>query len=136
MRRNLWHRKKETASGQSSRNARNVSNQSNLKIRRSEKPRLNLVGAFFLEREKYAKLAAMSIYENFQPLDFERIKTYELHSRPSKVTIESFARAIEKTDSLKEFLEKLPAILAVESLREIARQGFFNYELRIARAEL
>ena len=64
----------------------------------------------------------MSIYENFQPLDFERIKTYELHSRPSKVTIESFARAIEKTDSLKEFLEKLPAILAVESLREIARQ--------------
>ena len=64
----------------------------------------------------------MSIYENFQPLDFERIKTYELASRPSKVTVESFARAIEKTDSLKEFLEKLPAILAVESLREIARQ--------------
>ncbi len=63
-----------------------------------------------------------SIYENFRPIDFDRIKTYELASRPSKVTIEDFAAPVAENDSLKEFLGKLPNILAVQSLREIARQ--------------
>ncbi|HSK73838.1 MAG TPA: hypothetical protein VK892_19225 [Pyrinomonadaceae bacterium] len=64
----------------------------------------------------------MSIYENLSPIDLEKIKTYELASRPSKVTIENFAAPIEENDSLKSFLEKLPDILAVQSLREIAGQ--------------
>lgn len=64
----------------------------------------------------------MSIYENLSPIDLEKINTYELASRPSKVTIENFAAPIEENDSLKSFLEKLPDILAVQSLREIARQ--------------
>lgn len=63
----------------------------------------------------------MSIYENFEPIDLGKINTYELASRPSKVTTENFAKAIFEKDSLKEFLEKLPDILAVQSLREIAR---------------
>ncbi len=64
----------------------------------------------------------MSIYENFQPIDFDAIKTYELASRPSKVTIKDFAEPISEADSLKNFLGKLPDILAVKSLREIAKQ--------------
>jgi len=64
----------------------------------------------------------MSIYENFQPLDFERVKTYNLDSRPSKVTVKIFAEPIEENDTLKKFLEKLPDILAVQSLREIAER--------------
>lgn len=64
----------------------------------------------------------MSIYENFQPIDLEKINTYDLASRPSKVTIKNFAKPIEQNDSLKEFLEKLPGILAIDSLREIAEQ--------------
>ncbi len=64
----------------------------------------------------------MSIYENLSPVDLENIKTYELASRPSKVTIKDFAAPIAKSDSLKEFLDKLPNILAVRSLREIAAQ--------------
>ncbi|MEO8072753.1 MAG: hypothetical protein ABI686_05855 [Acidobacteriota bacterium] len=64
----------------------------------------------------------MSIYENFQPLSFDEINTYELASRLSKVTVENFAEPIEKEDSLKSFLEKLPDILAVKSLRELAGQ--------------
>ncbi|HLM02686.1 MAG TPA: hypothetical protein VK400_16655 [Pyrinomonadaceae bacterium] len=64
----------------------------------------------------------MSVYENFAPIDFEKIKTYELASRPSKVTIENFAEPVSADDSLKAFLEKLPDILAVRNLREIARQ--------------
>ncbi|CAN5194293.1 hypothetical protein BH20ACI1_BH20ACI1_01010 [soil metagenome] len=64
----------------------------------------------------------MSIYENFQPLSFDEINTYELASRPSKVTVEHFAEPIEKDDSLKNFLDKLPDVLAVKSLRELAAQ--------------
>lgn len=64
----------------------------------------------------------MSIYEKFQPINLEKINTYELETRPSKVTTENFARAVSENDSLKEFLEKLPDILAVQSLREIATQ--------------
>jgi deoxyhypusine synthase len=63
-----------------------------------------------------------SIYDDFQPLDFSAVKTYELASRPSKVTVKDFAEPIAKDDSLKEFLKKLPNILAVRSLREIAAQ--------------
>ncbi len=64
----------------------------------------------------------MSIYENFQPISLEEIKTYELASRPSKVTVKDFAAPISASDSLKVFLEKLPNILAVQSIREVARQ--------------
>ncbi len=64
----------------------------------------------------------MSIYEKFQPINLENINTYELASRPSKVTVENFAETFSENDSLKEFLSKLPDILAVRSLREIAKQ--------------
>ncbi len=64
----------------------------------------------------------MSIYENFEPINLDEINTYELASRPSKVTVKDFAEKIERDDSLKNFLDKLPNILAVQSLREIAKQ--------------
>lgn len=64
----------------------------------------------------------MSIYENFQPIDLDEIKTYELESRPSKVTVKNFASPLREDDSLKSFLDKLPDILAVQSLRETAKQ--------------
>jgi len=64
----------------------------------------------------------MSIYENFEPINFDAVKTYELATRPSKVTLRNFAEPITETDSLKDFFKKLPKILAAESLSEIARQ--------------
>ncbi len=64
----------------------------------------------------------MSIYKNLRPTNFDDIKNYELASRPSKVTTKDFAAPVNADDSLKSFLEKLPNILAVQSLREIARQ--------------
>lgn len=64
----------------------------------------------------------MSVYENFAPIDLEKINTYELASRPSKVTVKDFSKPVGADDSVKTFLEKLPDILAVRSLREIARQ--------------
>lgn len=64
----------------------------------------------------------MSIYENLQPINFDDIKTYELASRPSKVTVKDFGEPVNCGDSLASFLNKLPNILAVRSLREIAEQ--------------
>jgi hypothetical protein len=62
----------------------------------------------------------MTVYKDFQPIDLEKITTYELASRPSKVTVDDFARPVEDESSLKDFLDGLPDILAVKSLREIA----------------
>lgn len=62
----------------------------------------------------------MSIYD-FEPINLDEINTYELASRPSKVTVKDFATPILADDSLKDFLEKLPNILAVQSIREIAK---------------
>lgn len=62
----------------------------------------------------------MSVYKDFRPIDLEKINTYELASRPSKVTVKDFARAVDAEGSLKTFLDGLPDILAVKSLREIA----------------
>ena len=64
----------------------------------------------------------MSIYEEFKPINFDNINTYELASRLSKVTIKDFSKPIFETDSLEDFLDKLPDILAVKALREIAAQ--------------
>lgn len=62
----------------------------------------------------------MSIYDNFSPISLDEIKTYELASRPSKVTIGDFAAPVDEAASLADFLATLPDVLAVKSLREIA----------------
>ena len=64
----------------------------------------------------------MSIYKNYAPIDLTKINTYDLASRPSKVNISYFSQPVNQDDSLKNFLDKLPDILAVKSLRELAAQ--------------
>ncbi len=65
----------------------------------------------------------MSIYDDdLRPLSLENVNTYRLDSRPSKVTVADFARPFSDTASLSEFLESLPNILAVQSLRAVAAQ--------------
>jgi len=64
----------------------------------------------------------MSIYKDLQPIDLSRIETYDLRSRPSKVTTSDFAAPVGENDSISEFLGKLPNILAVQSLRRLAAQ--------------
>jgi deoxyhypusine synthase len=63
----------------------------------------------------------MSIYD-YEPINLDEINTYELASRPSKVTVKDFAAPVSADDSLKGFLAKLPNILAVQSIREVAKQ--------------
>jgi hypothetical protein len=64
----------------------------------------------------------MTFYENLQPIDLVEIETYKLASRPSKVTIKDFAVPVSEQESLRDFLGKLPNILAVQSLRAVAQR--------------
>jgi len=65
----------------------------------------------------------VSIYdEDLRPLGLEKVNTYPLASRPSKVAAADFAQPASAESSLREFLHTLPNILAVRSLREIAAQ--------------
>jgi deoxyhypusine synthase len=63
----------------------------------------------------------VSIYEDrVRPLSLENVSTYPLASRPSKVSLNDFARPIAENASIADFLDSLPNILAVQSLRELA----------------
>jgi hypothetical protein len=55
-----------------------------------------------------------------EPIDLSGIATYPLASRPSKVTVDDFSRAIAGDSSLAGFLDSLPNILAARELRELA----------------
>ncbi len=62
-----------------------------------------------------------SIYDDdLTPLDLERVKTYPLASRNSKVSLSDFARPLIRNASVADFLDSLPNVLAVQSLRQIA----------------
>lgn len=54
------------------------------------------------------------------PLDLNGITTYSLKDRPSKVNLRDFGRPWQAGGSLKEFVARLPHILAATSLREVA----------------
>src|SRR6185295_16261664 len=62
----------------------------------------------------------MSIYEDLKPLSLAEVKTYPLAARPSKVSLDDFAKPVDDAASLQSFLGSLPNILAVQSLRELA----------------
>jgi hypothetical protein len=62
-----------------------------------------------------------SVYQNdLRPLALDKVSTYPLASRLSKVSLDDFARPVSDDSSLKDFLRSLPNILAVQSLKEIA----------------
>ncbi|MBP9665433.1 MAG: hypothetical protein KBD94_12510 [Pyrinomonadaceae bacterium] len=65
-------------------------------------------------------MAKPSIYGDLEPIDLTNVITYELASRPSKVTVEHFARPPAADDTVADFLAKLPDILGVRSLRAVA----------------
>jgi hypothetical protein len=62
----------------------------------------------------------MSVYDR-KPIDLSPLATYPLVSRPSKVTIEDFARPLGADASVRDLLSSLPKILAAEDLRAVAR---------------
>src|SRR5690349_9765562 len=63
-----------------------------------------------------------SIYDDLKPLELDKVKTYPLASRPSKVNLDEFTKPIDGGSSLSEFLDSLPNVLAVRSFRELAER--------------
>jgi hypothetical protein len=64
-----------------------------------------------------------SIYDDdLRPLELDKVKTYPLASRGSKVNLNDFAKPLNNESSLTDFLESLPNVLAVQSLRELAER--------------
>jgi hypothetical protein len=61
----------------------------------------------------------MSIYDA-KPINLDKVRTYPLASRPSKVALADFAQPITENASLNDYLASLPNILAVQNLRELA----------------
>jgi hypothetical protein len=60
----------------------------------------------------------MSVYRQ-RPLKLDRVRTYPLTSRPSKVSVEAFARVPRRGASVSEWVKSLPKILAGESVRAV-----------------
>ncbi len=63
-----------------------------------------------------------TIYNGIRPLDLEKVSTYPLASRRSKVSLKDFAQSVSSDSSLNDFLRSLPNILAVQSLRQLAQR--------------
>ena len=73
----------------------------------------------------------MSIYgDDLRPLELDGVKTYPLASRKSKVSLNDFAKPLTSDSSINDFLESLPNVLAVQSLREIAARIKHARELK------
>lgn len=58
--------------------------------------------------------------EKLDPLDLTNLKTYSLPGRHSKVSHHDFGRPWEKGGSLREFVARLPKVLAGQTLRAVA----------------
>ena len=65
------------------------------------------------------KYLIMTIYKK-KPLETGGIKRYSLSERPSKVSVDKFAKPYKKGAKVKDYLDALPGFLAAADLREIA----------------
>lgn len=60
----------------------------------------------------------MSIYR-FRPLSLDRVRTYSLRSRPSKVSVSDFAQVVRSGVTLSAWVKSLPRILAGNDFRAV-----------------
>jgi len=61
-----------------------------------------------------------SIYDDdLNPLALDKVKTYSLASRPSKVRLDDFGKPLNSDSSLGDFLDSLPNVLAGKNMREL-----------------
>jgi len=59
---------------------------------------------------------------DWEPISLEKIQTYPLKSRASKVTIKEFGKAWKPGGTMKEWLDSLPGILAVQDLLDVSNR--------------
>ncbi|MGH9328025.1 MAG: hypothetical protein ACRD2B_15255 [Terriglobia bacterium] len=65
-------------------------------------------------------MTSLSVY-HAKPLKLDRVKTYPLKTRPSKVSVADFARPVRHGERISQWLDSLPHILAAESFRGVVR---------------
>jgi len=63
-------------------------------------------------------LQGAEMNSKYQKLTFEKVKTYSIKKRYSKVNFKDFARPVSSDDSLKKFVEALPEILIGKEFKE------------------
>ncbi|MFH2045069.1 MAG: hypothetical protein ABIK92_07970 [Pseudomonadota bacterium] len=56
---------------------------------------------------------------SFKPINTDKLKTYSISGRKSKVSVNDFSSTWQTGDSLKVFLDTLPDILAVQDLKAV-----------------
>ncbi|MEO8131693.1 MAG: hypothetical protein ABI822_31655, partial [Bryobacteraceae bacterium] len=61
----------------------------------------------------------MSKYKT-RPLDVSGLKTIPIQSRGGKVRVDHFARPYKKGESIIQFVDSLPRLLAADSFRSVA----------------
>ena len=72
-----------------------------------------------------------SIYDdNLRPIELNEVKTYPLAARNSKVDLNNFARPLIRDASVADFLDSLPDVLAVQSLRQLTARIHRARELK------
>ncbi|HTV57090.1 MAG TPA: hypothetical protein VMI06_19515, partial [Terriglobia bacterium] len=71
-----------------------------------------------LGKSGHPKQFAMSVYD-FRPLNLEKVHTYPLKSRPSKVSIAEFAKPSGPGASVRQWIDSLPSILAANAFRAV-----------------
>ena len=54
-----------------------------------------------------------------KPISLEKLKTYPLNERNSKVSLDDFATTWKKGGTFRKFIDGLPNILAVEDLKAV-----------------
>jgi hypothetical protein len=65
------------------------------------------------------KAAPRAVSRRVRPLDLAKVQTYPLRSRQSRVTLAHFARPHTRGASFATFLDRLPRLLAADTLRAI-----------------
>ena len=59
--------------------------------------------------------------KKYRPISLEKIKTYSISRRKSKVSLDAFAEPFQKGETLETFFDKLPDILAVKSFSDVVK---------------
>jgi hypothetical protein len=60
--------------------------------------------------------------KTYQPLAFDKLNTYSLHDRPSKVTVEDFSKPLAPGATISDLLESLPAQLMGKDFPELVQR--------------
>lgn len=57
-----------------------------------------------------------------EPLDFSGLKTYSLHDRFSKVTVEHFGKPVKENSTIRSFMSSLPDQLLGHDFPELVHR--------------